>query len=406
MPSTSPLVLLGRAFLAGAIEPDCAVVVVDGRIAFAGHRADLTLPAEALVIDLGDGIVSPGFVDLHVHGYGGCMAEEDPVAMAQAIVRGGTTYFLPTVLTNDLSVMLAAAERVRDALGLVPGGATIGGLHLEGPYLNPRYGAQQAQFTLEPMAETDDRFIAAAGPSLKMMTIAPELPGSIETITRMVAAGVVVALGHTACSAGDYAAARRAGASHITHLFNAMQPPGVSAGDEYGGVRDIGIEELAVVDDGVTVDIVMDRECAHVGYELIEATLRCKPAGSVALISDAMAAGGQPPGSHGLPDGRVITTADDSDVARLQSGLLCGSTMSMSDAVRNAVEQFGVSPADSLRMATEVPARILGVSDAVGHLRPGARADLAVLNAALELRATLVGGELVHSNDLDQKELL
>ena len=404
MPSTSPYVLLGRAFLDGAIEPDCAVVVADGRIAFAGPRFGLTLPADARVIDLGDGIVSPGFVDLHVHGYGGFMAEQDPVGMAQAIVRGGTTYFLPTVLTNDLTVMLSAAERVRDALGHVPGGATIGGLHLEGPYLNPRYGAQQSQFTLAPTAETDDRFIAAAGPSLKMMTIAPELAGSIETIIRMVAAGAVVALGHTACSSDDYAAARRAGASHITHLFNAMQPPRVSAGDEYGGVRDVGIEELAVVDDGVTVDIVMDRECAHVGYELIEATLRCKPAGSVALISDAMAAGGQPPGSHELPDGRVITTADDSDVARLPSGLLCGSTMSMSDAVRNAVEQFGVSPADSLRMATEVPARILGEADDIGRLRPGARADLAVLDVALGLRATVVGGEFVYSTDLDQKD--
>ena len=404
MPSTSPLVLLGRAFLDGVIEPGCAVVVADGRIAFAGLRSDLTLPADARVIDLGDGIVSPGFVDLHVHGYGGCMAEEDPVGMAQAIVRGGTTYFLPTVLTNQLTVMLAAAERVREALGHVPGGATIGGLHLEGPYLNPRYGAQQSQFTLEPTAETDGRFIAAAGPSLRMMTIAPELPGSIETITRMVAAGAVVALGHTACGSDDYAAARRAGATHVTHLFNAMQPPRVSAGDAYGGVRDIGIEELSVVDDGVTVDIVMDRECAHVGYELIEATLRCKPAGSVALISDAMAAGGQTPGSHELPDGRVITTAADSDVARLQSGLLCGSTMSMIDAVRNAVEQFGVAPADSLRMATEVPARILGVADTVGHLRPGARADLAVLDAALGVRATVVGGEFVYSTDLDQKE--
>jgi len=404
MSSSSPLVLLGRAFLDGSIRPDCAVSVVDDRIVFVGPRADLAMPADARVVDVGDGIVSPGFVDLHVHGYGGCMAEDDPVAMAQAIVRGGTPYFQPTVLTHDLDVMVTAAERERDALGHVPGGATIGGLHLEGPYLNPRYGAQQAQFTLEPSAETDGRFIAAAGAGLTMMTIAPELPGSVESIARMVAAGAVVALGHSACSADDYRAARRAGASHITHLFNAMQAPRVSAGEEYGGVHDIGIEELCVVDDGVTVDIVMDRECAHVGYELIEATLRCKPAGSIALISDAMAAGGQPAGSHELPDGRVVTTANDSDVARLQSGLLCGSTMSMSDAVRNAVERYGVDPADSLRMATEVPARILGVSDTVGHLRTGARADLAVLDGALGLLATVVGGEFVYSTDLDQKE--
>lgn len=404
MSSSSPLGVLGRAFLGGVIEPDCAVMVVDGRIDFAGPRSEAQLPADARVVDLDDGIVAPGFVDLHVHGYGGFMAEQDPVAMAQAIVRGGTTFFLPTVLTNDLTVMLAAAARVRETLGHVTGGATIGGLHLEGPYLNPRYGAQQSQFTLEPSAEIDELFIAAAGPALRMMTLAPELAGSIETVARMVSAGAVVALGHTACSADEYAAARRAGASHITHLFNAMQPPGVSAGHEYGGVRDIGIEELTVVDDGVTVDVVMDRECAHVGHELIEAMLRCKPAGSVALISDSMAAGGRPSGRHDLPDGRVVTTADGSDVARLPNGLLCGSTMSMSDAVRNAVEQFGVDPAVSLRMATEVPARILGVADDVGALRPGARADLVLLDAELGLRATIVGGEFVSSTDLHERE--
>ena len=225
-----------------------------------------------------------------------------------------------------------------------------------------------------------------------MMTLAPELPGAIETTQRLVEAGVVVSLGHTACGPDDYRAARRAGASHVTHLFNAMQSPEAVRGDPYAGVRPVGLEELALVDDDVSIDLVVDSECAHVSTAVLESALRCKPEGTVSLISDSMAAGGLPPGEHRLADGRTIHTCAHHDVARLPGGLLCGSTMSMAGALRNAVRQLGVPVATALRMVTEAPARVLGIGDRIGRIGVGAAADLTILSPDLHVRTTIVGG--------------
>ena len=227
-----------------------------------------------------------------------------------------------------------------------------------------------------------------------MVTLAPELPGAIETTQRLVEAGVVVSLGHTACGRDDYRAARRAGASHVTHLFNAMQSPEAVRGEPYAGVRPVGLEELALVDDDVSIDLVVDSECAHVATAVLESALRCKPDGTVSLISDSMAAGGLPPGEHRLADGRTIHTCAHHDVARLPGGLLCGSTMSMAGALRNAVRQLGVPVATALRMASEAPARVLGIGDRIGRIGVGAAADLTILSSDLHVRTTIVGGSL------------
>jgi len=152
MPSETerPVALIGRVLMDRRIINDAVVTLADGIITQVGPADVVAIPADALRIEAEDQLIAPGLIDIHIHGSGGCRAEDDPVGMARHVIGSGCTYFLPTLITNDLSAMLESIVCIRAVTGLVDGGATIGGVHLEGPFLNPRYGAQQAANVIEP----------------------------------------------------------------------------------------------------------------------------------------------------------------------------------------------------------------------------------------------------------------
>lgn len=394
-----PLAIAGRLLIDRTIVDDGVVLVLGDKIVAAGPRNSLDMPADARRLEVPDRIISPGFIDLHIHGSGGCRAEEDPVGMARHVPSGGCTYFLPTLMTNELSAMVDSAAKIRASTGPVRDGATIGGVHLEGPFLNPRYGAQSPDFVLDAHPDAVDRLIQASDRALAMVTIAPEQAGAIEAIRRFAAAGALVSLGHSDATPADYAAARSAGATHVTHLFNAMEPRQLPGARGYDGTRRVGLEELALIDDHLTADIVCDSACAHVNDALVKLALRCKGEAKLSLITDAMFAAGLEPGDYRMSDGQELVTSDDEDVARLAGGWLCGSVMSMSNAVRNLAAVASVPVETALLMATEAPARTLGLFGSKGSLAPGKDADIAVLDPDGDVEHTLVGGRLVYSTE-------
>ena len=322
----------------------------------------------------GSGVAAPGFVDLHIHGFGGVdFATADLAGYRRAgaaLLRTGVTAFQPTFITAPLDELVAS-------LGEVPreriGPKVIGG-HLEGPFISAdRLGMHPANSRLDPDPEVLDRLLAA-GP-VTHMTLAPELPGAAEAIATLVGRGIVVSCGHTDATAAEAHASFDAGATLVTHLFNAMRP---------FRHRDPGIIGAALVRDDVAVELILDG--IHVADEAARVAWRAA-AGRLVLVTDALAAAGVGDGRWRL--GAVEVEVVDG-IARGHDGVLAGSVLSMPQAIRNLVA-LGVPLEQAVDAATRVPASVARRPD-LGRLEPGARADLVVLDDDLEVRRVLIAG--------------
>jgi N-acetylglucosamine-6-phosphate deacetylase len=323
--------------------------------------------------------VCPGSIDLQINGASGVDVGSSPDRIDELAARlpaEGTTAFLPTVITcseQRRGRALAEAgrwrtdehsgdrtvERAGDRTGAVPLG-----LHLEGPVLSPaRRGAHPAEHLGHAATGASENWTTERGVS--MVTIAPELPGALELIAELAAAGVVVALGHTDATADEFQAGLDAGATHVTHLFNAMRP---------FGHRDPGPIGVTLADDTVTVGLICD--LVHVDPVAIRMAWRALGPDRITLVTDAVATRG----SGSFPDG--IRTAE---------GVLAGSALTLDVAVHNLVAVTGAAVPDAVRTVASTPARVLGLVDR-GVLEVGARADVTVLDHELRVVATYVGG--------------
>lgn len=339
------------------------VAVEDGRIAAVGGAAG------------GSGIAVPGFVDLHVHGFGGvdfAEADLDGYRRAgEALLASGVTAFRPTFVTAPADALVAALRAVPSG-GVGP---RVLGAHLEGPFISPaRLGMHPAEARRDPDLALLERLVAA-GP-VAHVTLAPELPRALDLARLLVSRGVVVACGHTDATAAEAQTAFDLGATHVTHLFNAMRP---------FAHRDPGIAGAALVRDDVTVELILDGN--HVSDEAARVAWRAA-GGRVVLVTDAVAAAGVGDGAWGL--GGVEVEVRHGVVRRRADGVLAGSVLSMRDAAANAVA-LGVPLEQALDAAARVPARAARLPE-LGSLRPGAAADVAVLDADLRVERVLVGG--------------
>jgi N-acetylglucosamine-6-phosphate deacetylase len=341
-------------------------------------------------IDVSGALVAPGFIDLQLNGGYGIDVTSEPHRigeLARMLPRHGVTAFLPTVVTSPPSARRAAAEAVvalrRDDNGAVAlrrdgNGAAARplGLHVEGPMLAPsRRGAHSAEL----LGDVDAAELASWRPDagVTLVTLAPERPGALAVIDQLRAQGVVVAVGHTEAGPDEFAAARRAGVTYVTHLFNAMRP---------FTHRDPGTVGAVLIDDGVVAGLVCDG--LHVDPVAVRLAWRLLGPQRLNLVTDAVAALGAPVGTIRL--GRMEVTVDETGV-RTAEGVLAGSNLSLDAAVRNLVAFTGCDPFDALRTVTSTPAGVLGRSD-LGDIRTGERADLVVLGDDLGVTMTLVGG--------------
>ena len=337
--------------------------------------ADGVVAAYGVAGTNGRGVAVPGFVDLQVNGFAGVDlmgADADGYRRAgEALLETGVTAYLPTFISAPEEDVLAALGNVPVA----PDGPRLLGVHLEGPFLAAtRLGIHPPEARRDPDPALLERLLGA-GP-VRLMTLAPELPGAHELIDLLLLRGVAVSCGHTDATAAEATEAFDRGARSVTHLFNAMRP---------FRHRDPGLAGAALARDDVVVEIILD------GVHLAEETARVvwqSAAGRVALVTDAVAATSARGGSFSL--GSVELSVHDGAV-RAPAGMLAGSVITLIEAVRN-LHALGAPLEQALDAASAVPARVLGL-DTVGRLDVGLPADLVVLDDNLEIETVFVGGE-------------
>ena len=335
-------------------------------------------------IVLAGGLLAPGFIDLQVNGGGGALFNDNPSlenlkTICEAHAKLGSTSIMPTLISDSPEVNKQAISAITDALDQQVNGLV--GLHLEGPHLAlSRKGAHKEGF-IRPMQEFDClelESLANKVPNL-MLTIAPEAVSS-EQITRLSNAGAIISLGHTDCTFNQAAEAIDAGATCATHLFNAMSPFGTREPGLVGAVLDSGKLFSGIIADGF-----------HVNKISINLALRAKKGpGAVFLVSDAMSTVGSDQKNLFLND-RLITRSQGKLI--LEDGTLAGADISLSDAVRYMVNEVGISQDDAIRMASLIPAKVLGVESEIGCLMPDARADFLWMKNDLEIEKVWVGGK-------------
>lgn len=342
-----------------------ATVVIDGERISA-------VASSALAEAAPDRTLVPGFVDLQVNGIGDHdvgSADADWGALDDALLRQGVTSWCPTLTSRPLEAYSAALDRLAEAAARTGSRPRIAGVHLEGPFLAPaRAGAHPAEHLRPP----DIAWLESLPDLVRLVTLAPELPGASAAIEALTSRQVVVALGHSAATAQQTAAAADRGATLVTHLFNAMPP---------FHHRRPGPVAAALTDPRLTVSLIAD--LVHVAPEALRLAFAAKGPAGVALVTDAVAIGSERFGARlALHEG----------APRLPDGTIAGSALTMDRAVANVVRHAEVPLERAVGAAAATPARVLGLTDR-GRIAPGARADLVALDDDLTVSAVWVGGE-------------
>ena len=364
---------------------DNATVLVDGgRIVAVGYAAAVACPPGAQVLDADGLLLTPGFIDMQFNGGFGDDFTADPTTIwqvAAGLPRWGVTAFLPTVITSPLE-RIAQAQQVVLSEPAGFRGATPLGLHVEGPFLNPqKKGAHNPAYLQLPALEAVAGWSPQTG--VRLVTLAPELPGALPVIEALATRGVLVSAGHSTATFEEATMAFDAGARYGTHLFNAM--PTMHH-------REPGLPGALLTDPRPVVGFIADG--VHTHPSVISLVWQALGPERLNLVTDAMAALGMGPGSHLLGDFEVTV---DATSARLADGTLAGSILSLDQALRNLIRLTGCTLADALATVTTTPARSLGLDHERGQIAPGYVADLVLLSPELEVRGTVVRGELVYT---------
>lgn len=377
---SEPIILCGQYLSPGGqIETGC-VYMHDGKIAEVRPGS----PAVSGAHLLPDGaVILPGFIELQINGAFGVDLTETPSGvelLSRRLPERGVTTFLPTIVTSAIDwypSMLANLD-----LTPAPGGAVPLGLHLEGPFLNPqKKGAHAPRFIVPPTPENLAHLLAEPG-KVRILSLAPEVPGALEAVKTIREAGILPAAAHSMATYEQAREAFQAGISYGVHLFNAMPPLNHREPGLIGALLEQDAPPFGLIPDGV-----------HIHPAVMKMIFRTKGPDGITLVSDAMAAAGLEQGVHRLGTLDVIV---DGKSARLRDGTLAGSVILLDDAVRCMVELGVCDLPAAARMASETPARVLGLQHRKGLVAAGYDADLVILDEQLHVFATLIGGEFVY----------
>ena len=380
------LAITANALITPLERLDQPLVLVDeGTIISISPRSALEIPKSAQHVEFGDALLAPGLIDLHIHGgVGHDVMQHDEAGLAsfeRFLVEHGVTSYFPTTVTASLTETLHALDHLARAVAepdtnREPRRARPVGIHLEGPFLSHlRRGVHPPEKLLAPDVSTFDRLWQAAQGQIRIMTIAPEVPGALEVIAEANRRGVCVSIGHSDATLEQAKAGIAAGARHATHTFNAMRPL---------GHRDPGIAAEVLTNSNISADIIADG--IHVHPSMVQLFLQAKGFERAVLITDATAAAGMPDGQYMLGSLEVEVR----DGKCLHDGKLAGSVLTLDRAVRNTMEFAGLDLQNAVRLASLNPARTLKLDR--GYVAEGHPADLVALSPSGEVKATIVNG--------------
>jgi len=365
---------------------DGALLIEDAHIAAVGTVDEVAPPPGSRAIDATGLVLVPGFIDLQINGGFGHDFTADPTtiwSVARRLPRYGVTSFLPTIITSPPETLTAAQNVLEQPPPADYAGAIPLGLHIEGPFLNPKKkGAHNPAYLRLPQLAAADGWSSVR--RVRLVTLAPELPGALDVIAALVERGIVVGVGHSMATYAEARAGFEAGARYGTHLFNAMPPL---------RHREPGLIGALLTEPRATVGLIVDG--IHVHPAVVNLVWRAVGGARLNLVTDAMAALGMPPGRFLLGELEVIV---DETGARLPDGTLAGSILSLDAAVWNLMRFTGCSLGEALPTVTTTPAALLGLSDQIGRLIPGSAADLVLLTPDFNVVMTIVHGNPVYIN--------
>jgi N-acetylglucosamine-6-phosphate deacetylase len=361
------------------------ISIEEGIIKEVCKRQNYKKPDEE-IIDLGGFMVVPGFIDIHTHGCmkRGCMEPsfESMNEISLFMAKHGVTSFLTTTRSESRETLKVAFENIGICMKQGVKGAKILGIHMEGPYFSEKFkGAQSSKFLRVPSIEEFNYLQQASQNNIKIISMAPDTEGAIDFIKEVKSQGVQVSMAHTAADYCTAIEAIKSGASHASHLFNAM----IGLNHRKPGV--IG----AALDSEITVELICDG--IHVHPAVIRLVHKIKGSEKMIIVSDSVEATGLLNDSY-MRAGEKITVTEG--IARTSSGNLAGSTTMLDKSLANVVS-YGISLEDAVKMITINPARLLGVDNCKGSICPGKDADLVVIDSNLQVIKTFVKGTLVYN---------
>jgi N-acetylglucosamine-6-phosphate deacetylase len=378
----------GKLFTPQRVIPEGYLVVEGDRLGMLGGRAE-DIPPDYPVFDASSCWVTPGLIDLHLHGAMGHSALGSGLgSVARELVRHGITSFLPTLLTTDQAAALQSLEETARAIAAEPTGASPLGIHLEGPQLSPRKRGMAAGRDVHPLtAQSWHGLQAAARGTIRMMTFAPEEGPDFSLIPRLLEEGVIPSIGHSVASFEQVSEMVDLGLRHASHMFNAMGP---------FHHRDPGVVGAVLLHREIVTQLIADLHHVHPGA--IQLLLRLKGAAHVALVSDAAPVAGLPPGQYPWDDQTQVIIHEDG-TCRLPDGTLAGATSFLDRGVANLARVVGLNWPQALLTATAVPGEVLGLKR--GRLRPGWIADVVIWDRTFQPVATMVEGRWVWEREQD-----
>jgi N-acetylglucosamine-6-phosphate deacetylase len=360
------------------------ILIEDGKIDSIATRETTQLPAGARVLDFPGATLGPSFFDVHIHGAAGHdvmeATSEALDTMGTFLASRGTSAYLATTVTAPLDATLRALDGLANQIAKLPepGRARPLGIHLEGPFLShQKRGVQPPEHLLAPSIATFDRLIDAAHGHVRLMTIAPELPGAIELTAHATSRGIRVSVGHSNATASETRAAIAAGAVSATHTFNAMRPL---------DHREPGILGTVLTDDDLYAELICDG--VHTDPEIVRLWWKAKGPERAILVTDAMAAAGMPEGEYQL-GGFPVHVESGRATAR---GVLAGSVLTLDRALANFIQFTGANIEQALPLLSSNPAAMTGLAHRAGSLAPGKSANFVAVDATGKLVSTIIGG--------------
>jgi N-acetylglucosamine-6-phosphate deacetylase len=366
------------------------ILAIDGgKISGLLKTADSNLSQDYKIIDVSGKIISPGFADLLVHGGSGYgfsdNSKESIEKISTYFLKHGSTTILASLFAKPEKLLIQDLKRVAGYIEDHPD-SNIRGIHMEGPYLNKKFkGAMNESYLWKPSLESWEKIWEASKGFIRIMTIAPEIPGAVRVMQEAAKRGVVLSIGHSTASYDEVEDAIDNGAAHVTHIFNAMQPfhhrtPGIILG--------------SLLHNELKIELIADT--LHVHPAVMQLLLKLKGANGIVLVSDSIRAGGMHEGEYEFADQKIYLKGKK---AFLKNGTLAGSTLTLNLAVKNMIEEAGAKITEAVRMASLNGLKVLGLSHKKGILATGKDADIVVFNENYEVQLTILNGKIVYNKD-------